>query len=62
MIEKLLNNIDNPSDLRKIPEDDLPTLAKELRDYIIEIVSKNEGHLGASLGVVELTIDRKSVV
>ena len=56
MIEKLLNNIDNPSDLRKIPEDDLPTLAKELRDYIIEIVSKNEGHLGASLGVVELTI------
>ena len=55
-MEKLLKNINNPSDLRKIPENQLPVLAKELRDYIIEIVSKNEGHLGASLGVVELTI------
>ena len=56
MLEKLLKNINNPSDLRKIPQAQLPMVAKELRDYIIEIVSKNEGHLGASLGVIELTI------
>ncbi|MQP24504.1 1-deoxy-D-xylulose-5-phosphate synthase [Flavobacterium sp. LMO8] len=53
---KLLSKINNPIDLRKIPENQLPQLAKELRDFIIDIVSKKEGHLGASLGVVELTI------
>ncbi|WP_445718000.1 1-deoxy-D-xylulose-5-phosphate synthase [Flavobacterium sp.] len=52
----LLANINNPIDLRKLPENQLPQLAKELRDFIIDIVSKKEGHLGASLGVVELTI------
>ncbi|EAZ96561.1 1-deoxy-D-xylulose-5-phosphate synthase [Flavobacteria bacterium BAL38] len=39
-----------------MPENQLPQLAKELRDFIIDIVSKKEGHLGASLGVIELTI------
>jgi 1-deoxy-D-xylulose-5-phosphate synthase len=53
---KLLSKINNPIDLRKLPENQLPQLAKELRDFIIDIVSKKEGHLGASLGVVELTI------
>ena len=53
---KLLSQINNPIDLRKLPENQLPQLAKELRDFIIDIVSKKEGHLGASLGVVELTI------
>jgi len=53
---KLLSQINNPTDLRKLPENQLPQLAKELRDFIIDIVSKKEGHLGASLGVVELTI------
>ena len=53
---KLLSKINNPTDLRKLPENQLPQLAKELRDFIIDIVSKKEGHLGASLGVVELTI------
>ncbi|WP_445720002.1 1-deoxy-D-xylulose-5-phosphate synthase [Flavobacterium sp.] len=52
----LLANINNPIDLRKLPENQLPQLAKELRDFIIDIVSKKEGHLGASLGVIELTI------
>jgi 1-deoxy-D-xylulose-5-phosphate synthase len=55
-MENLLANINNPKDLRKLPENQLPQLAKELRDFIIDIVSKKEGHLGASLGVVELTI------
>lgn len=56
MSENLLQNINSPKDLRQIPEKDLPQLAKELRDFIIDIVSVKEGHLGASLGVVELTI------
>jgi 1-deoxy-D-xylulose-5-phosphate synthase len=55
-MENLLANINNPKDLRQLPENQLPQLAKELRDFIIDIVSKKEGHLGASLGVVELTI------
>lgn len=56
MSENLLQNINSPKDLRQIPEKDLPQLARELRDFIIDIVSVKEGHLGASLGVVELTI------
>jgi 1-deoxy-D-xylulose-5-phosphate synthase len=56
MPKKLLEHITNPSDLRKLAIEELPFLAKELRDFIIDIVSVKEGHLGASLGVVELTI------
>ncbi len=56
MLEKILNTIQSPEDLRKIPLKKLPQLAKELRDFIINIVATKEGHLGASLGVVELTI------
>lgn len=55
-MENLLSKIHNPTDVRKLSENQLPQLAKELRDLIIDIVSKKEGHLGASLGVVELTI------
>ncbi len=55
-MENLLSKINSPTDLRKLPENQLPQLAQELRDFIIDIVSKKEGHLGASLGVVELTI------
>ena len=54
--KNLLNTIQFPKDLRKIPQSELPILAKELRDFIINIVATKEGHLGASLGVVELTI------
>ena len=56
MTKNLLNNISNPTDLRKLNPSQLPQLAKELRDFIIDIVATKEGHLGASLGVVELTI------
>jgi 1-deoxy-D-xylulose-5-phosphate synthase len=56
MSKKLLDHITNPTDLRKLDVAQLPQLAKELRDFIIDIVSVKEGHLGASLGVVELTI------
>jgi 1-deoxy-D-xylulose-5-phosphate synthase len=56
MNNKLLSTIFNPNDLRKLEISQLPVLAKELRDFIINIVATKEGHLGASLGVVELTI------
>lgn len=56
MSNNLLSQIQSPADLRLIPESQLPQLAQELRDFIIQIVSTKEGHLGASLGVVELTI------
>jgi len=51
-----LKNINNPKDLKKLNLNELPQLAKELREFIIDIVATKEGHLGASLGVVELTI------
>jgi len=53
---KQLQHINSPLDLRKLSEDKLTDLAKELREFIIDIVSVKKGHLGASLGVVELTI------
>lgn len=56
MPDNLLSDINSPADLRKLDKDQLPELAQELRDFIIDIVSTKEGHLGASLGVVELTI------
>jgi 1-deoxy-D-xylulose-5-phosphate synthase len=56
MAENILSQIQNPADLRRLTESQLPQLAKELRDFIINIVATKEGHLGASLGVVELTI------
>lgn len=56
MADNLLSSIYYPTDLRKLDEIQLPQVARELRDFIIDIVSVKEGHLGASLGVVELTI------
>lgn len=55
-MKKLLDHINLPEDLRQLKPADLPQLAKELRNFIINIVATKEGHLGASLGVVELTI------
>lgn len=55
-LETYLTHIDSPADLKKLHLDELPKLAQELREFIIDIVSTKEGHLGASLGVVELTI------
>jgi 1-deoxy-D-xylulose-5-phosphate synthase len=56
MSDNLLSNINNPTDLRQLDKAQLPQVAQELRDFIIDIVAVKEGHLGASLGVVELTI------
>ena len=56
MQKSLLQHINNPDDLRKLSSDELLVVAQELRDFIINIVATKEGHLGASLGVVELTI------
>ncbi len=51
-----LNKIDYPSDLQKLPPADLVQVSDELRNFIIDVVSSNPGHFGASLGVVELTV------
>ncbi|MGX1023448.1 1-deoxy-D-xylulose-5-phosphate synthase [Psychroflexus sp. MBR-150] len=56
MKEEYLKNINSPQDLRQLSQDNLSDVAKELRQFIIDIVSKYGGHLGASLGTVELTI------
>lgn len=56
MANTLLQTINDPADLRKLSPEQLPQLAQELRSFIIDIVSAKEGHLGASLGVTELTI------
>jgi 1-deoxy-D-xylulose-5-phosphate synthase len=53
---KLLSQINNPSDLKKLPKRDLQQVCNELRQYIIDIVSVHGGHFGASLGVVELSV------
>ena len=54
--KKILDQIKYPSDLRKLKEEDLKQLSNELREELIEVVSTTGGHLGAGLGVVELTI------
>ena len=56
MSKSLLDSISIPKDLRELSSEELPSLANELRKFIIDIVATKEGHLGASLGVVELTI------
>ncbi|MGO7896826.1 1-deoxy-D-xylulose-5-phosphate synthase [Rhizobium ruizarguesonis] len=57
----LLNQVIYPADLRKLEDRDLPQLAREVRDEMIDAVSRTGGHLGAGLGVVELTIAIHSV-
>jgi 1-deoxy-D-xylulose-5-phosphate synthase len=52
----LLESISGPRDLKKLGVDELPRLASEIRDVLIETVSRTSGHLGPNLGVVELTI------
>ena len=56
IVNTLLQHINSPKDLKRLTVKELPRLAQELRDFIIAIVAVKEGHLGASLGVVELTI------
>ena len=53
---KFLNNINFPSDIRKLSENDLQKVSDEVRKEMIRAVSETGGHLGAGLGVVELTV------
>ena len=52
----MLEQINHPNDIQKIPEEALPKLAKEIRRFMIQKVSRTGGHLASNLGVVELTI------
>ncbi|MCR4786091.1 MAG: 1-deoxy-D-xylulose-5-phosphate synthase [Lachnospiraceae bacterium] len=52
----LLDRIQKPNDIKKIPKEELPRLAGEIREFLIEKVSRTGGHLGSNLGVVELTM------
>ncbi len=56
MKEKLLDKINYPSDLRKLKKNQLEQVSEELRSELIDVVSETGGHLGAGLGVVELTV------
>ena len=53
---KLLSQVDDPSDLKKLNEKQLPELCREIREFILDETSHNPGHLGASLGAVELSV------
>ncbi len=55
-VTPLLDQVRLPADLRKVDDRELPQLAREVRDEMIDAVSRTGGHLGAGLGVVELTI------
>ena len=56
MKNKLLDNINYPSDLRKLSKNQLDQVSKELRSELINVVSETGGHLGAGLGVVSLLL------
>lgn len=58
---KLLDNINYPEDIKKLTYQELDTLANELREFVIETLSKNGGHLASNLGVVELTLALEKV-
>ncbi len=53
---QLLSKINSPADLKKLREEELPQLCSEIRQFIIEVISANPGHLAASLGAVELAV------
>ena len=53
---RLLDTIDSPADLKRLPPTDLPALCQEIRDEIIQTCAKTGGHLGSSLGAVEINV------
>ncbi|MBK5095074.1 MAG: 1-deoxy-D-xylulose-5-phosphate synthase, partial [Deltaproteobacteria bacterium] len=55
-MQSLLSTIQSPEDLKKVPMEKLPVVAKEIRETIVQSVAHTGGHLASSLGVVELTI------
>ena len=52
----LLESVRGPDDLKALPADKIPLLASEIRDFMIDRVARTGGHLGPSLGVVEITL------
>jgi 1-deoxy-D-xylulose-5-phosphate synthase len=54
--EPLLTRIDSPADLRRLPRSELPRVAAELREFVLQTVAQTGGHLGSNLGTVELTV------
>ena len=52
----LLSTIDSPADLRRLPQEKLPTVCSELRSFLIDSLSRNPGHFASSMGAVELTV------
>src|SRR2546428_7066255 len=52
----ILESIDSPADLKRVPVDQLPLLAEEIREQIISVTSAVGGHLSSNLGVVEITL------
>jgi len=55
-MEKILDRVQSPKDVKELNRKDLAQLAQEIRDLIIQVVSKTGGHLSPNLGVVELTL------
>ncbi|MGQ0722771.1 MAG: 1-deoxy-D-xylulose-5-phosphate synthase N-terminal domain-containing protein, partial [Candidatus Eiseniibacteriota bacterium] len=55
-MERILDRIEQPKDLRQLDVDELVALCEEIREEIIDTVTRAGGHLGASLGAVELTV------
>ena len=55
-IYPLLSKINYPEDLRQLPVEQLPQVCSELREFLIDSLSKSPGHFASSLGVVELTV------
>ncbi len=55
-MSKILEQIDGPEDLKLVKREDLPHLAKEIREILLQVISKTGGHLASNLGVVELTL------
>lgn len=53
---RYINHIDSPADLKRLKVEELPSVCAELRDFIVEALSKNPGHLASSLGTIELTV------
>ena len=61
-MSKLLDQINQPNDIKKIPLEEYPLLAQEIRDFLIDSVSRTGGHLASNLGAVELTLALHSVL
>ena len=56
VMEKILNKIESPDDLKKLNKDELKTLCSEIREFLIDSVSETGGHLASNWGIVELTV------